>query len=72
MPEDPACGSSFFTLAPLWADVVLADPERRREAAEMRARFCSVRGGDVGVRLGGDRVTLRGTAAVVMQGSVGY
>lgn len=60
--EDPVTGSAHCTLGPYWA----AQLGKR----DLVGRQCSPRGGTVGVRVHGDRVELRGQAAVVMDGSL--
>ena len=57
VPEDPVTGSAHCTLAGYWA--------ARTGRAEMVGHQASARGGTVGVRLAGDRVTLRGAAITV-------
>lgn len=60
--EDPVTGSAHCTLGPFWG--------ARLGKAEMRAFQASRRGGDVGVRLAGDRVFLTGRATVVLVGEL--
>jgi PhzF family phenazine biosynthesis protein len=56
--EDPVTGSAHCCLAPFWSD--------RLKKLEMVGFQASARGGDVGVRLEGDRVTLLGQAVTVL------
>ncbi len=58
--EDPVTGSAHCALAPYWA------PKLKRD--EMVGRQLSQRGGEVSVRLEGDRVILGGNAVTVMRG----
>lgn len=58
--EDPVTGSSHCMLAPYWAD--------RWDRMDLRARQISPRGGDVGLRVRGDRVHLLGQAVTVAEG----
>ncbi|MHC4939089.1 MAG: PhzF family phenazine biosynthesis protein [Planctomycetota bacterium] len=60
--EDPVTGSAHCTLAPFWAE--------RLGRSGMRAYQASARGGEVGVRLDGDRVFLRGKAVTVLSGTL--
>ena len=55
--EDPVTGSAHCTLGPFWGD--------RLNKTEMRGYQVSKRGGEVGVRLVGDRVVLIGRAVTV-------
>ena len=55
--EDPVTGSAHCTLGPFWGD--------RLNKTEMRGYQASKRGGEVGVRLAGDRVVLIGRAVTV-------
>jgi PhzF family phenazine biosynthesis protein len=55
--EDPVTGSAHCTLGPFWGD--------RLNKTEMRGYQASKRGGEVGVRLVGDRVVLIGRAVTV-------
>ena len=58
--EDPVTGSAHCMLAPYWAG--------RLERNVLQARQISPRGGDVEVRVRGDRVDLVGTAVTVAEG----
>ena len=58
--EDPVTGSAHCMLAPYWA--------AKLGRAEMSAYQASARGGEVSVRLNGDRVILGGCAVTVLRG----
>lgn len=58
--EDPVTGSAHCTLAPFWAE--------RLNKKSLRAYQASHRGGEVGMRLQGDRVYLSGKAITIMEG----
>jgi len=58
--EDPVTGSAHCMLAPYWAN--------RLGRTEMSARQISRRGGDLDVRVRGDRVDLIGQAVIVAEG----
>ncbi len=58
--EDPVTGSAHCCLGPYW--------QQQCGQQEMRGRQISARGGDVHVRLAGDRVILGGTAVTVFRG----
>jgi PhzF family phenazine biosynthesis protein len=60
--EDPVTGSAHCLLAPWWAPRVGRD--------ELRARQVSARGGDLHVRLAGDRVFVAGHAVTVLTGTL--
>lgn len=60
--EDPVTGSAHCCLAPFWA--------RRLEKTEMIGYQASARGGEVRVRLAGDRVKLQGQAVTVLRGTL--
>jgi PhzF family phenazine biosynthesis protein len=60
--EDPVTGSAHCALAPYWAE--------RLGRAEMTAYQASPRGGEVRVRLAGDRVFLSGQAVTVLEGKL--
>lgn len=60
--EDPVTGSAHCVLAPYWASIT-----GRRE---MRAHQASARGGDLIVRVRGDRVDLVGEAVVLTSGEL--
>jgi len=60
--EDPVTGSAHCALAPYWAV--------RLGKADMRAYQASARGGEVFVRLAGDRVFLGGSAVTVLSGEL--
>lgn len=60
IPEDPVTGSAHVVLAPYWSN--------RLGKKEMFARQVSQRGGELWVRDCGDRVLMRGTAALYLKG----
>ncbi|MCC7143107.1 MAG: PhzF family phenazine biosynthesis protein [Candidatus Eisenbacteria bacterium] len=60
--EDPVTGSAHCALAPYWA------PKLGKN--EIRAYQASERGGELLVTLRGDRVTLLGKAATILQGTL--
>jgi predicted PhzF superfamily epimerase YddE/YHI9 len=60
--EDPVTGSAHCVLAPFWA--------ARLGRSEMTAFQASPRGGEVRVRLDGDRVFLGGRAVTVLEGEL--
>ncbi len=60
--EDPVTGSAHCALAPYWA--------KKLGKTEMRAFQASARGGEVGVRVVGDRVILRGQGVTVLRGEL--
>ncbi|MEA4909570.1 MAG: PhzF family phenazine biosynthesis protein [Anaerolineaceae bacterium] len=60
--EDPVTGSSHCRLAPYWAG--------KLGQTRLRARQLSARGGDLQVRLEGDRVALCGQAVTVLRGEL--
>jgi PhzF family phenazine biosynthesis protein len=60
--EDPVTGSAHCALGPYWASIL--------NKTEFRAFQASPRGGEVGVRLAGDRAILRGQAVTVLQGDL--
>lgn len=60
--EDPVTGSAHCILTPYWAAVL--------GKTEMLAYQASARGGEVRVRLAGDRVFLGGEAVTVLRGSL--
>lgn len=62
VPEDPVTGSSHCSLAPFWAE--------RLGRAELCGYQASERGGDVRVRLAGDRVHIGGQAVTVLTGTL--
>lgn len=62
VPEDPVTGSVHCALAPYWAT--------RLSKADLHARQMSSRGGELWCGLAGDRVILKGNAALVLQGSL--
>ena len=60
--EDPVTGSAHCALAPFWGE--------RLQKDAMTARQLSARGGDLRVRLDGDRVHLIGQAVTVIRGEI--
>ena len=62
VPEDPVTGSAHCTLAPWWA--------AKLGRTEMRGWQASARGGEVRVRVAGDRVFLGGRAVTVWDGEL--
>ena len=62
VPEDPVTGSAHCCLTPFWAE--------RLEKTELRALQVSKRGGELRLRLAGDRVKLGGQAVTVMRGEL--
>lgn len=60
--EDPVTGSAHCMLTPYWAE--------RLARTEMVGYQASARGGEVRVSMRGDRVTLRGRAVTVIEGSL--
>lgn len=62
VPEDPVTGSAHCALAPFWA--------ARLGKTEMVGRQASRRGGEVRVRVAGDRVMLGGQAVTVVRGEI--
>ena len=62
IPEDPVTGSAHCSLTPYWA--------RRLGRTEFRAFQASKRGGELGVRLLGERVGLEGSCVFYLEGTV--
>lgn len=62
MGEDPVTGSAHCVLAPFWA--------ARIGRSELRGEQASARGGEVAMRLDGDRVHLGGSAVTVWRGDL--
>ena len=60
--EDPVTGSAHCCLGPYWAEKLNRD--------ELAAYQVSRRGGEVRIRLGGERVYLEGQAVTVMRGDI--
>ena len=60
--EDPVTGSAHCALAPYWS--------AKFGCNELRGRQLSVRGGEVGVAIVGDKVVLSGQAITVMGGEI--
>jgi predicted PhzF superfamily epimerase YddE/YHI9 len=62
--EDPVTGSAHCALGPFWGT--------RLGQSELRAFQASARGGEVTVRLVGDRVHLLGNAVTVLRGELAF
>ena len=62
VPEDPVTGSAHCCLTPFWS--------ARLGKTEMRARQVSARGGELRVRLAGERVKLGGQAVTTLRGEL--
>jgi predicted PhzF superfamily epimerase YddE/YHI9 len=62
VPEDPVTGSAHCTLASYWSPLL--------GKLRMRAWQASVRGGEIGVELAGQRVRLSGKAVTVWRGEL--
>jgi PhzF family phenazine biosynthesis protein len=62
IPEDPVTGSAHCQLTPYWAG--------RLGKNTLRARQISVRGGELGCHLAGDRVHLTGNAISFLRGEI--
>jgi predicted PhzF superfamily epimerase YddE/YHI9 len=62
VPEDPVTGSAHCALTPFWSE--------RLERTEMTAYQASPRGGEIRVRLAGERVLLAGQAVTVLRGEL--
>lgn len=60
--EDPVTGSAHSTLGPLWAE--------RLGRSELSARQLSARGGELSLRVAGDRVHVGGAARTVISGTI--
>lgn len=60
IPEDPVTGAAHCMLAPYWA--------KRLGKTEFRAYQASKRGGELGVRLRGERVELEGSCVFYLEG----
>ena len=58
--EDHVTGSAHCALAPFWSD--------RLHRSKLRARQCSIRGGDISCHVNGERVLLGGEAVLVFTG----
>jgi PhzF family phenazine biosynthesis protein len=64
IPEDPVTGSAHCTLIPFWA--------ARLGKAKLFARQISARGGEVWCENRGDRVTIAGHCAPVIEGTISF
>jgi PhzF family phenazine biosynthesis protein len=62
IPEDPVTGSANCSLAPFWAE--------RLGRREFLARQLSRRGGELRVRLAGDRVKIAGRTVLYLEGRI--
>lgn len=62
IPEDPVTGSTHCTLTPYWSE--------RLGKTELNARQLSKRGGQLKLKLSGDRVLISGTAVLYLEGTV--
>jgi predicted PhzF superfamily epimerase YddE/YHI9 len=62
IPEDPVTGSAHCTLAPYWA--------KRLGKTRLAARQVSARGGDLVCELRGDRVSIGGSVAPYLEGTI--
>lgn len=62
IPEDPVTGSTHCVLATFWSRIL--------GKTEFHARQVSKRGGDLWLKLEGDRVKIAGYATAVMQGTI--
>ena len=62
IPEDPVTGSTHCTLTPYWVE--------RLGRTELSARQLSTRGGQLKLKLAGDRVLISGTAVLYLEGTV--
>lgn len=62
IPEDPVTGSSHSTLAPYWSE--------KLGKTEMTARQVSERGGDLHLKIEGDRLYITGQAKLYLKGNI--
>jgi PhzF family phenazine biosynthesis protein len=62
MPEDPVTGSAHCALTPYWS--------QRLGKSWLHARQLSERGGELWCEMAGDRVVLKGHAALTLQGTL--
>ena len=62
IPEDPVTGSTHCVLATFWSRIL--------NKTEFHARQVSKRGGDLWLKLEGDRVKIAGHSTAVMQGKI--
>ncbi|MBI3892251.1 MAG: PhzF family phenazine biosynthesis protein [Candidatus Wallbacteria bacterium] len=62
VPEDPVTGAAHCALGPYWGEVL--------QKNQLAAHQASARGGDLMLRLSGDRVLLSGKAVVVFEGKL--
>jgi PhzF family phenazine biosynthesis protein len=64
IPEDPVNGNSHTALTPYWGTILNRD--------SLRSYYASARGGEIFVRLEGDRVRISGKAVTVMHAKLLY
>jgi PhzF family phenazine biosynthesis protein len=62
IPEDPVTGSAHCTLAPYWGEQL--------DKTDLQAYQASARGGEIGLRLNGSRVSILGQAITTMVGQL--
>lgn len=62
IPEDPVTGSAHCTLAPYWGEQL--------NKTDLQAYQASARGGEIGLRLNGSRVSISGQAITIMAGQL--
>ena len=62
IPEDPVTGSAHCTLAPYWSE--------KLGKTKMTARQVSERGGDLHLKIEGDRLNITGQAKLYLKGSI--
>lgn len=64
VPEDPVTGSAHCALAPYWA--------KRLGKTQLHAKQLSERGGELWCEVAGDRVMLKGNAALTLEGRLSF
>ncbi len=64
VPEDPVTGSAHCALAPYWA--------KQLGKTQLHARQLSERGGEVWCEISDDRVLLKGTAVLTLEGKISF
>jgi len=62
VPEDPVTGSAHCALTPYW--------RKRLGKSQLQARQLSERGGELWCEMAGDRVILKGSSVLTLQGSL--
>lgn len=62
IPEDPVTGSAHCTLAPYWSKAL--------ERTQMKSRQVSARGGDLDLKIEGDRLFITGQTKLYMKGQI--